>query len=41
MFKNNVLTTRRETTDIWESENIILDEMELGVEIILVPDRTV
>jgi hypothetical protein len=41
VFRNNVLTTRRETTDIWESKNIILDDMELGVEIILNQDRTV
>jgi hypothetical protein len=41
MFKNNVLTTRRETTDVWQSENPILNDMELGVEIILNQDRTV
>jgi hypothetical protein len=39
MFRNNVLTTRRETIDIWETQNPILDEMELGVEIILNEDR--
>jgi hypothetical protein len=41
MFRNNNLTTRRETTDIWETQNILLDDMELGVEIILNQDRTV
>jgi hypothetical protein len=40
MFRNNNLNTRRETTDIWESKNIILDDMELGVEIILNEDRS-
>jgi hypothetical protein len=41
MFRNNTLTTRRETTDVWQSQNPILDDMELGVEIILNQDRTV
>jgi hypothetical protein len=41
MFRNNVLTTRRETTDIWQSQNPILDDMELGVEIVLKEDRTI
>jgi hypothetical protein len=39
MFRNNNLTTRRETTDIWQSQNPVLNEMELGVEIILDTDR--
>jgi hypothetical protein len=39
MFKNNVLTTRRETTDVWKLKNPILDDMEPGIEIILDNDR--
>jgi hypothetical protein len=39
MFRNNTLNTRRETTDIWQSQNPLLDEMELGVEIVLNADR--
>jgi hypothetical protein len=41
MFRNNVLTTRRETTDVWQIQNPVLNEMELGVEIILNSDRKV
>jgi hypothetical protein len=39
MFRNNVLTTRRETTDTWKSQNPILDDMEPGIEVILDTDR--
>jgi hypothetical protein len=40
-MKNNVLTTRRETSDVWQSQNPVLGDMELGAEIILNRDRTV
>jgi hypothetical protein len=40
-MKNNNLTTRRETADVWKNKNPILDDMELGVEIVLKSDRTV
>jgi hypothetical protein len=41
MFRNNVLTTQRAVKDVWESQNPVLHDMELGVEIILKEDRTV
>jgi hypothetical protein len=35
MFKNNKINIRRETTDVWETKNILLDGMELGADIII------
>jgi hypothetical protein len=39
MYHNNVLATRRETSDVWKSQNPILADMELGIEIILDANR--